>query len=492
MEKYVELVADITHDNVKQVKEQMDFIQRKYGLTYKEYHKNELYLLSVSELHKKAAKIQRRKEKRNEAFAKILRDSGMTRKEVIENIKKLNEKNILKINVLFFEKFNLYRMNEKEQEETLHLIAQRNALRDALLSDFQRVDRGELSYTDLEEKIALFYDMVERLSTPEFHEKLKDIFVTGRDCNTFDESQLRKIVIDMEVSRMILGFSFPEYVCFHFERKSLAERRTYISNKERMQVLGSLNTEEGSDLLNNKVECYRLLEKYYGRKQVYIQKSEDYPQFENFCRRRKVFVKKSVALSMGKGIEPIYIDKKTDLKALMEEFLTDSGSFAAEELISIHKKIKKLNPTSVNTVRVETFFDGEKTVIRDVFMRIGQSGAFVDNAGAGGIFVSVDPQTGIINSNGFDEYGNTYMKHPDTGVAFKGYRLPGWKKALRLCIEISDKVPGVKFIGWDIAYTSRRKWVIVEGNAKPQIICNQTSQEKGLKKTFLQCVNMEK
>lgn len=212
-------------------------------------------------------------------------------------------------------------------------------------------------------------------------------------------------------------------------------------------------------------------------------------RFKRFCSGRKAFVKKAVAKSMGKDIEPVYPDDKTNLKELMLKILDEFGTFIAEEMIHQHESMSRFNESSVNTVRLETYFDGKEVIIVDSFMKIGQNGSFVDNGGAGGIFIAVDPNNGTLTSDGCDELGKIYETHPQSGVRFKGCRLNDWDKAIELVKGIGNKFPGISFIGWDLAYTDKNRWIVVEGNAKPQIIGNQSTQGKGLKKEFLEKIN---
>ena len=97
---------------------------------------------------------------------------------------------------------------------------------------------------------------------------------------------------------------------------------------------------------------------------------------------------------------PVSIDKSTDFKKLLDDLLNEYNEFVVEELIKPHRKIKKLNPDSVNTVRFTTYLDGDNVIVHDTFMKVGQKGSFVDNGGAGGIFVHVDPLTGRFDTNG--------------------------------------------------------------------------------------------
>ena len=191
---------------------------------------------------------------------------------------------------------------------------------------------------------------------------------------------------------------------------------------------------------------------------------------------------------MGRGIKPVDLKLFADHRAIFAGLREEYGSFIAEELITAHESIKKLNPDSVNTVRVITYFDGEKTIIHDAFMKVGQKGSFVDNGGAGGILISVDPETGVLKSDGCDERGVIYETHPDTGTKFNGYSLPDWDQARALAMELSTKVPGICYIGWDFTYTDKNQWIVVEGNAKTQFFGQQCTTGTGMRKNFIETV----
>ncbi len=507
--EHVKNVANKMEINQKDARTIMQEAKNRTGVSYKDYDKYNFHLLSFeqqkdkaerlkrkkstshkitdSQREKNAARIQMKEVRKNEAFDNISSCSGLDKNQILSEIKRINARGIKKINVFFYEKFQMYNLSDEELDKKLILLNKRDSLAVEIKDDIKELDEGIKTFSDVEPKIDSFRETVKILMTPVFRQKLVAIYNKGRiheDGKTIDD-----VLVDMEVTRLLLGFSFTEYMAFNFDSKDFLEKRTYISNKERMAVLRYFNEEMSCDLLNDKSKCYEILKEYFGREQVYIRDMGDLDKFKKFCHKRKCFVKKPLAKSMGKGIEPVYINKKTEIAEMLSILLDEAGSFIAEDMIMQHKVMKKLNPSSVNTVRLETFFDGEKVRIIDAFIRCGQKGAFVDNGGAGGILAAVDPEKGIIISNGFDEYGKTYAVHPQSGVSFKGYHLKDWNKALELAESIGNKFPGVKFIGWDLAYTRSKKWIVVEGNAKPQIIGNQSSQGRGLKRTFLEKTN---
>lgn len=166
------------------------------------------------------------------------------------------------------------------------------------------------------------------------------------------------------------------------------------------------------------------------------------------------------------------------------EQLKSTDLFQLEEKIQQSDIMASLNASSVNTIRCNAFVTRHGVKVPFAFLKVGRAGSFVDNGGKGGILVGIDEKTGVLNTDGRDEYGNRYVTHPDSNIRFQDFRLPDWEDALQLCNEITPKVTGVQAIGWDLAHTAQG-WVIVEGNLFSQFVGPQITREQGLKKEWL-------
>ena len=141
----------------------------------------------------------------------------------------------------------------------------------------------------------------------------------------------------------------------------------------------------------------------------------------------------------------------------------------------------QFNPTSVNSIRLATVkYDDTVDVIAG-FFRTGRQGSIVDNAGAGGVFGTIDIETGIIDAVG-DEYGNNYINHPDTDIKILGFSIPNWEEAKQLAKELAMIVKGNRYAGWDLALTDKG-WVMVEGNSRGQFVWQMPRQKGFLEET---------
>ena len=75
-------------------------------------------------------------------------------------------------------------------------------------------------------------------------------------------------------------------------------------------------------------------------------------------------------------------------------------------------------------------------------------------------------EDGRIDGNVIDDYGNVYDTHPLTGKKFKDVKIAGVKEAFDMCKEAHMRIPQVRYIGWDIAFSTKGP-VVVEGNEYP-------------------------
>ena len=81
----------------------------------------------------------------------------------------------------------------------------------------------------------------------------------------------------------------------------------------------------------------------------------------------------------------------------------------------------------------------------------------------------IDPETGLIFTDGADKKGHTFACHPDSGVRFKGFQIPHWEEVLSMVKQAAMMVPGNHYCGWDLAYTADRGWCMVEANCTAQM-----------------------
>ena len=273
------------------------------------------------------------------------------------------------------------------------------------------------------------------------------------------------------------GFAPDEYVYYKLAERSLDEKKAYITDLDRKMMQYIMSDFKDLQYVFDKAATYEKFGKYYRREEISVANSNDYEKFKDFARKHDYLVVKEVSNSCGQGIT-IEKSERDDLKTQFDRILS-RGKCSIEERISQAGIMSQFNESSVNTLRVIMFNTKSGIKIGPCFFRTGRAGAVVDNAGSGGVFMGVDRYTGILDSDGCDEYLNRYECHPNSGIKYVGFQLPAWDECIALVKEMGALVPRLGYIGWDLAYTDSG-WVLVEANGGSQFV-SQICYDKGCK-----------
>ena len=275
-----------------------------------------------------------------------------------------------------------------------------------------------------------------------------------------------------------------EYFLFNFKDRDHKGRLAFETDTDRIETLSRVvGLKNFMDEIHNKYVFYQLAKPYFKREVIKIESFEHANEFITFVKKHGVVFIKPIGGSQGKGAHVYSYVSDEEAKNYCKDMLREGSSWIIEECIRQSSSMAQWNVTSVNTIRIPTFLrDGKFTVIW-TRMRMGKKGSVVDNAGSGGIVVNVNPQTGVITSDGIDEAHNHFEKHPDCGLAFKGWQVPRWDELLKTVEELHRAVFNKHiYVAWDFALTDDG-WVVIEGNWG-QLLGQQTASQVGVRKQF--------
>lgn len=309
-----------------------------------------------------------------------------------------------------------------------------------------------------------------------------NIFVVGG----VNDKYIADLQKDMIKCYFLYGINANEYFVHRFESKSNALRKEYISKRDknyacRFRECGL----ETFNLLNDKYRFYSLTKTFFKRDVCKVENTDDRIDFINFASKHIRCIAKPLSSSLGNGCQILNIDN-ADLEF---EKLLKQNKWILEELIEQNEKMALWNASSVNTVRICSFRlrNGEIKQIYP-FLRMGRKGSLVDNAGHGGIYVSLNSVTGEICSKGMDKVGNIYDEHPDSHIKFDKWAVPQWEDLVKLSAEVHKSLPKEHiYVGFDFALDKEKGWVVIEGNWG-DFICQQSSLGRGLRKDFINAI----
>ena len=276
-------------------------------------------------------------------------------------------------------------------------------------------------------------------------------------------------------------------------------KREYLTYRGRFNYIDYLNKEEDLHLLRNKWHAYQLLKDAYRREILLLEGEQDFPAFEAFCHRHPTFVVKPVGLGLSLGVRKVEVGD-TNLHTLFQQLFSEieaenshwnSGldkGVLVEELIVQHEDMAILHPASVNSVRMTTINlgDGDIRMWYPV-VRIGVGGNFLSSGAAGSIVAGINTATGITETPGSDEWGKTSVVHPDTHIPIKGIKIPRWRQLCEKAVKMAERLPTLRYIGWDFVYDKDKEWIVMEGNENAEIL-SQFVYHRGEREEFEQLI----
>lgn len=192
----------------------------------------------------------------------------------------------------------------------------------------------------------------------------------------------------------------------------------------------------------------------------------------------KALIKPTVSTNSGRNVN-VFSAKNgvTDIDGLTIEKLFDryGNNFQIDELVRQHPDMAKLNPSSLNTLRVVTFRKDNQVYVCHAGCRIGKPGNIVDNFAAGGMECEVD-ENGRLKEYAYTKacQGRTETY---TGVVLKGFQIPSYDKVKELVTKAALTIPQFHVLGFDIAIGEDGEPVFIEYNTN---FSNNIFLESGL------------
>lgn len=273
-----------------------------------------------------------------------------------------------------------------------------------------------------------------------------------------------------------------EYFLYDFASKTEAEKHEFVGDLERTVLCARLyNSNPAGMVFMDKMKTYESFQKYFKRDVVQVKSEADFEAFKQFVSRHDHYMAKPVAASRGNGIRKEASPRTEEEIRAAFKALLEAGACVVEELIDQDQRIAQLHPQSVNTIRYATYLNGEQLHTIACFIKIGRGESVVDNGGAGGFLAAIDEATGKITTSGKTEYGEVIEVHPDTGIPLVGFQIPEWEELLKLVKELPTVLPEQKYVGWDLALSETKGWVLVEGNSGGQFVGPQISKGQGIR-----------
>lgn len=163
--------------------------------------------------------------------------------------------------------------------------------------------------------------------------------------------------------------------------------------------------------------------------------------------------------SGGKGV--MFWTPAVDDEDKLISFLKSSNDILCQVAIKQHEGLNILNPTSINTIRMLTFFFEDKVYMLSSFIRFGAEGSRLDNIHSGGYACGID-EHGRLRETARDIAG-TIIDHRPQGKCLNEIRIPNYDKCVELVTDLAKRFVIIsRLIGWDIAIDEKGDPVVIE------------------------------
>lgn len=154
--------------------------------------------------------------------------------------------------------------------------------------------------------------------------------------------------------------------------------------------------------------------------------------------------------------------------------VNSNNEYVIQKLIEQNGYANKINPFSLNTIRIITMIDPDTNApfIARAIHRFGtQKSGIVDNWTAGGISVHININNGELGLGANYPYSGDikWLKsHPDTKIDFYQFKIPNWLQIKDSILQMAKSIDFIKYIGWDIV-PMENDFLVLEANSNSDL-----------------------
>lgn len=270
--------------------------------------------------------------------------------------------------------------------------------------------------------------------------------------------------LDMSYCFCRYGATTYNYKNFQFYKKRACYRDSYLTFRRYVKLIQEKMDWDTHLLFKQKNEFNKYYKDFIHRKWAVLDTASTFDQIYSFieiCGGKAIV--KPLDDMQGHGIYRINSKNTGKIDDLILQ-LRNGSRFLLEEIVENAQSLKVINPTSLNTVRVNTLLDKQLNVhYLNFVLRVGGTNAEVDNFSSGGVIYSINKDKGVVDNYGTDKSGSFFAFHPSTNVPMLGLEIPYFADLKRFVDRIARLNPKAKLVGWDIAITENG-FELIEGN----------------------------
>lgn len=330
--------------------------------------------------------------------------------------------------------------------------------------------------------------------------RLSPIKLLGELLKDPDRKPLLQIVAELcylgVKYRTIPAYYFSRYL-FKRDKRNIAD---YFPGKFLYGIKAKFNKKEACEIVDNKLSFDFYFRQFnlcmpqvwmsnHKNEFVVNHKNLDIKSIDEFSKvlhevmtseskDNTIFIKKTSDSYGGEHIYKIHKDELKSSREKVEFIFTEvvKSGYIFQETVKQHPELDRLNPHCLNTLRLDTFVNSDKSVeIISGYLKTNLKNHYIDNEPTGGCEVPFELNTGTLN-----KYGHLTLKynglkrptqHPITQTVFEHFEVPFFNEAKELVMKAAGLIPGLRLVGWDVAIGESGP-ILIEGNSDYDIAAN--------------------
>lgn len=251
-----------------------------------------------------------------------------------------------------------------------------------------------------------------------------------------------------------------------FYRKNSREKKRWLTSKKNNRYLyRTVYDDLARETFDNKEIFDKTFQNYLKHDFLILSESND-EEIHTFIKKYGTVIVKPAGGACGMGVFKLSCTDESGISNVISR-VRNGEKLIMEEVIVQHHEMARMNPASVNTIRVITMLDKKgKVHIINQCAKFGASSQCISNTFGGGFCCHINAETGILDAQGKDIHGGYIFKHPVSGIIIPGFQIPNWSGVFDYARTLDQVVPTARYIGWDIVILEDG-YDVIEGNLHP-------------------------
>ncbi len=160
----------------------------------------------------------------------------------------------------------------------------------------------------------------------------------------------------------------------------------------------------------------------------------------------------------GRGIF-VYEKNGFDLNSIEQK-----GNGVVQKFIQQHSFFDSFVASAVATIRITTVVDPDNAIsLRACYLRLGRT-KDTHVKSNNHVRIPIDMTTGILHEKGYLANWKTIDSHPDSNISFSNKEIPNYEGCVDLVLQLHQKMPMVRAIGWDMIVDKEYNPIVMEWN----------------------------